>query len=195
MASILNVDQINNAAGTSGIALDASTGKASFPNGATLPAGSVLQVVQAINTAQQTIATGSADNSTFTDIGLSLSITPASVSSKIYLMASVSVGQIGDGFNNSIGLFRGSTRVGAGLTSGLDTYASNASWRAFNEYAMTQLSVNFLDSPATAGAITYSVKCNNNGGSSYPSYINRSRYGNDWGGNTSSTLIAMEIAG
>jgi len=51
MASILNVDQINNAAGTSGIALDVSTGKASFPNsviipnGATMPAGSVVQVV------------------------------------------------------------------------------------------------------------------------------------------------------
>ncbi len=44
MASILNVDQINNAVGTSGIALDASTGKASFPNGMTLPAGSVVQV-------------------------------------------------------------------------------------------------------------------------------------------------------
>ena len=48
MASILNVDQINNAAGTSGIALDASTGKASFPNsviipnGATMPAGSII---------------------------------------------------------------------------------------------------------------------------------------------------------
>ena len=45
MASILNVDQINNAAGTSGIALDASTGKASFPNGVTLPAGNVIQTV------------------------------------------------------------------------------------------------------------------------------------------------------
>ena len=31
MASILNVDQINNAAGTSGLTIDASTGKASFP--------------------------------------------------------------------------------------------------------------------------------------------------------------------
>ena len=31
MASILNVDQINNAAGTSAVTLDASTGKASFP--------------------------------------------------------------------------------------------------------------------------------------------------------------------
>jgi hypothetical protein len=50
MASILNVDQINNAAGTSGIALDASTGKASFPNSVNtkwcdMPAGSVVQVV------------------------------------------------------------------------------------------------------------------------------------------------------
>ena len=45
MASILNVDQINNAAGTSAVTIDASTGKPSFPNGATLPAGSVLQVV------------------------------------------------------------------------------------------------------------------------------------------------------
>jgi hypothetical protein len=39
MASILNVDQINNAAGTSAVTLDPSTGKASFPNGVTLPAG------------------------------------------------------------------------------------------------------------------------------------------------------------
>ena len=44
MASIINVDQIRNAAGTNGLTLDASTGKASFPNGATLPAGSVIQV-------------------------------------------------------------------------------------------------------------------------------------------------------
>ena len=42
MASILNVDQINNAAGTSAVTIDASTGKPSFPNGATLPAGSII---------------------------------------------------------------------------------------------------------------------------------------------------------
>ncbi len=42
MASILNVDQINNAAGTSAVTIDPSTGKPSFPNGATLPAGSII---------------------------------------------------------------------------------------------------------------------------------------------------------
>ena len=185
MTSILKVNQIQTTAGAVPTAADLGLNVT----------GSVLQVVQAITTTQQTVATGSADNSTFTDIGLSLSITPASVTSKIYLMASVSVGQLGNSFNNSLGLFRGSTIVGAGLTSGLDTYAVNASWRAFNEYAMVQLPINFLDSPATTSAITYAVKCNANGGSSYPSYINRSSYGGTFGGNPSSTLIAMEIAG
>tara|TARA_E500000318_G_scaffold112067_1_gene134019 strand:+ start:36726 stop:37277 length:552 start_codon:yes stop_codon:yes gene_type:complete len=168
--------------------------KISAPN-LTLPTGSVIQVKQGITTAQQTIATGSADSSNYTDIGLSLSITPSSTSSKIYLMASVSVGQKSNSFNNSLGLFRNTTIIGAGLTSGIDSYATNASWRAFNEYAMGQVPINFLDSPSTTSAITYAVKCNHNGGAAYPSYINRSEYGNTFGGNTSSTLIAMEIAG
>lgn len=162
---------------------------------ADMPSGSVLQVVQATTTTQQTLDTGSANNENFVDIGLSLSITPSSTSNKIYLMASVSVGQKGNSYNNSLGLFRGSTLIGGGLTSGLDNIAVNASWRAFNEYAMAQLPINFLDSPSTTSATTYVVKCNNNGGSSYPSYINRSEYGNAFGGNPSSTLLAMEIAG
>ena len=162
---------------------------------ANLPSGSVLQVIQTVNTTQQTINAGNQDNANFQDIGLSLSITPSSTSSKIYLMASVSVGQKSDAYNNSLGLLRGSTLIGAGLTSGLDDAAVNVSWRAFNQYAMTQLTINFLDSPSTTSAITYAVKCNNNGGSPYPSYINRSEYGNTFGGNPSSTFTAMEIAG
>lgn len=163
-------------------------------NGIYIP-GHVVQVVQAINTTQQTISVGSSDNSTFTDISLSLSITPSSTSSKIFLMASVSVGQEANAYNNSLGLFRGTTLIGAGLTSGIDTYAVNASWRAHNGYDMSQLPINFLDSPATTSAITYSVKCNANGGTTYPSYINRSATGGTFGGNPSSTLIAMEIGG
>jgi len=73
MASILNVDQINNAAGTSGIALDASTGKASFPNGATLPAGSVLQVVREFTSNQSPITTSS---TSYVGSGITAAITP-----------------------------------------------------------------------------------------------------------------------
>tara|TARA_R100001460_G_C3468504_1_gene166869 strand:- start:60 stop:620 length:561 start_codon:yes stop_codon:yes gene_type:complete len=170
------------------------SGTLNASSGLTTPAGHVIQVVQGTNNTQQVIAVGGNDNSNFTDINLSLSITPSSTSSKIYLMAQVSVGQAGDGYNNSLGLFRDTTIIGAGLTSGIDTYAVNVGWRAYSVHAVSSLPINFLDSPSTTSSITYSVKCNANGGTSYPSYINRSANGSTFGGNTSSTLIAMEIA-
>ena len=87
MASILNVDQINNAAGTSAVTIDPSTGKPSFPNGATLPAGSIIQVKQ--------VSTGvflSTTNTSYVDMtNMTLSITPSSTSSKILILASLSV--------------------------------------------------------------------------------------------------------
>ena len=89
MASILNVDQINNAAGTSAVTIDASTGKPSFPNGATLPAGSVVQVKQSVKTDTQSIATAFA----FTQIsGLTVNITPTSANSTFVITASVFCG-------------------------------------------------------------------------------------------------------
>ena len=174
-----------------GDAVPASGG--TFTGNVNIP-GHVVQVVQGTNNTQQTISVGGTDNSTFTDIGLSLSITPSATSSKVYLMAQVSVGQADNAYNNSLGLFRGTTIIGAGLTSGIDTYAVNVGWRAYSAHAVNSLPINFLDSPSTTSSITYSVKCNANGGTTYPSYINRSANGSTFGGNPSSTLIAMEIA-
>ena len=81
MASIINVDQIKNAAGTSGLTLDSSTGKASFPNGATSPAGSVVQVV---NTSSDT-RTNTTSTSYVVATDIAATITPTSSSSKIYV--------------------------------------------------------------------------------------------------------------
>ena len=83
MASIINVDQIKNAAGTSGLTLDASTGKASFPSGATLPAGSVLQVQTASRLATSSISTST--NATYLYTNNSVSITPLFANSKIII--------------------------------------------------------------------------------------------------------------
>jgi hypothetical protein len=83
MASILNVDQINNAAGTSGLTLDASTGKASFPNGATLPAGSVVQVQTASRLGTSSISTSTNNSYLYTND--SVSITPLFANSKIII--------------------------------------------------------------------------------------------------------------
>lgn len=72
MASILNVDQINNAAGTSAVTIDPSTGKPSFPNGATLPAGSVVQVVQELGAA----GSPTSNSTSYVDEGIEATITP-----------------------------------------------------------------------------------------------------------------------
>ena len=80
MASIINVDQIKNAAGTSGLTLDSSTGKASFPSGATLPAGSVVQVQTASRLATSSITSTS---TTYVYTNHSVSITPLFANSKI----------------------------------------------------------------------------------------------------------------
>ena len=90
MASILNVDQINNAAGTSAVTIDPSTGKPSFPNGATLPAGSVLQV-EKHNFYTKTQVSGTSATTIFTGNALTLS----STSSKVLISAYLAVG----GFN------------------------------------------------------------------------------------------------
>jgi hypothetical protein len=72
MASILNVDQINNAAGTSAITIDA--------NGNTLMPGHVVQVVEGSRN-----GTFTTTSTSFTPNGLSVTITPESSTSKILL--------------------------------------------------------------------------------------------------------------
>jgi len=84
MASILNVDQINNAAGTSAVTIDASTGKPSFPNGATLPAGSVVQMQNSFGDTTIAIA-NSGTGRIYADL-LTISYTPISSSNKIVLL-------------------------------------------------------------------------------------------------------------
>lgn len=107
MASILNVDQINNAAGTSAVTIDASTGKPSFPNGATLPAGSVVQVVNTSSSTKEEIA-----GTTMTEItSLATSITPKLTGSHILCTVNVMSGSdySGGGIWYQARLYRNST--------------------------------------------------------------------------------------
>jgi len=170
MASILNVDQINNAAGTSGIALDPSTGKPSFPNGAVLPAGSVLQVVS--NFTKGSIATTS---TSFVSTGLTATITPTSTSSKVLVI--VSVGSFYVSANNALAtVFRDTTNIGDS-SAGLMQVYQNAS------YAPATCQV--LDAPASTSSLTYSVHFRAVSGQSYISYPTYGHF----------TITLMEIAG
>jgi hypothetical protein len=141
---------------------------------ASMPAGSVLQVVNA--TFSNQINTSSA---TYIDTGLTASITPTSSTSKI--MCFVDMVGVGKDTNNAyVGfkLLRGATVI--------VTFELQAGWT--NSSASIDIgscSTNYLDSPATTSATTYKVQ-----------YSNVTAVGNAYAqiSGPTSTITLMEIA-
>jgi len=190
MASILNVDQINNAAGTSGIALDASTGKASFPNsvtipnGATMPAGSVVQVVSVSSTGLLQTTSQS-----FADLpGMTASITPTSASSKILItyVNHLYVSQIPTATWQAActNLLRDSTLIREEGTSG---YYTGHNSDSSNDRFMDYQAIVYYDSPATTSSITYKLQ-------GAAKISDNAIFFNDPGYARGGTLTLMEIA-
>ena len=115
---------------------------------AALPAGSVLQVVNAVYTTGVSTTSG-----TLSDTGLTATITPKFSTSKILVLVDQNGGVKTTGADNSIRLvlFRNSTGIStiserAGLTTNsIDMYLST-------------LSVSYLDNPATTSAVTYKTQ-------------------------------------
>jgi hypothetical protein len=115
-----------------------------------LPAGSVLQVVNATNATM----TSNASN-TFADTGLTATITPSLTSSKILVLVSQN-GVYADGANNlGIGLYllRGATNI---YKMGDRTAGDKPS----GPLSIGSVSGNYLDSPATTSATTYKTQFN-----------------------------------
>ena len=113
---------------------------------AQLPAGSVLQVVNASNSTNNTNGTN-----TYTDTSLTATITPKYATSKIWVFA------VNNGVkkltNNTYGgfqLLRNSTVIGT--IEGVGSTNSTANVGGFSP------TFNYLDSPATTSAITYKTQ-------------------------------------
>ena len=144
------------------------------------PAGSVLQVV----TSAPFTTTASTSSTSFVTTGLSVSITPSSTSSKI-----LAIHSDGGSRNSTAGngmlttLYRNGTNVVA--SSGTSPYALN--------YTQNNSGINvaptsfvYLDSPASASSVTYTVyfASYNTAGTVYYNTTNFNSF-----------LILMEIAG
>ena len=156
--------------------------------------GHVVQVVQKVDSVVTTI-TNSGSHATFSTCGsLSQSFTPKSSSSKILLKGNVFVST---DTADRLAFFKfsgGNTASGVG-----DTASNRARVLAAHYFAAaydgTYVNFEYLDSPATTSAITYTVQIapNYNSGNLY---INR--YTNDTDAayipRTVSTLTIMEIA-
>lgn len=198
MASILNVDQINNAAGTSAVTIDASTGKASFPNGATLPAGSVVQVKQSVKTSPQSIATTWG----FTKLSdLTVNITPTLANSTFVITASIHCGS--SYFAYGFSIYKDGVDIGpkgdvggsnTRITFGGNTYDQNSGNE--DEESRMETYTYVYDSTAPAGT---SVAFDIYGApysATYPLQINRSASSSTTAARIrgTSTLTVMEIA-
>jgi hypothetical protein len=194
--SKIDSDSLNSGAVTSAaIAAGsvASTALASgVPTRAQLPAGSVLQVLQAFKTDTTTLAVSS-----FTDIpSLEVTITPSSTSSKILIMTSVqaTVYQLTVQFR----ITRNGTAVGVANAAGsrVQTLMGGLYNSVDANHQNNPFASSFLDSPASTSALTYRIQIKAQSGAS--AYINRS--GNDsdnsdWAMRSTSNITVMEIAG
>jgi hypothetical protein len=162
---------------------------------ASLPAGSVLQVVSTIK--QNTFSMSGASFVAIT--GLTASITPASTSNKV--LVQISIGRIGPnigtGATVAFQILRNSTVIGAGTPAGSQLATSFVTTSSTNgNYSCGGFAFQFLDSPSSTSSITYSVQIL--GESSVTVYINRS-YTGGTGSTTyesasASTITATEIA-
>lgn len=165
----------------SGLSLSAGSLSATGSGG-----GKILQVVQATLTTTANV-TGSTFGSVFT-----ASITPSSATSKILVMASLSIGNAVSNFIN-FRLTRSGTTLIQGDTAGSRTRVTTQSC-AFSVGAMNAIPINYLDSPASTSALTYAIEIASH--STGAVYLNRS--GTDTDGVTfsrgSSTITLMEVA-
>ena len=151
------------------------------PTSAIQPAGSILQVLS--NVKDDTSSTAS---TSFVDIGLSQAITPASTSSKIFIIANVALNDHHAVL--SLNLMRDSTNICQPATDP----GQNMSAVAYvsDETYMLHTPLTFLDSPNTTNEVTYKIQWKVNEGTGY---LNRYSDADNW--YRPSQLTLMEVAG
>ena len=161
-----------------------------------MPTGSVLQTLQGSKT-----DTSSISSTSFTNIGLSVTITPKATSSKI-LVKVILFGYAGHyvGKSRVLREFTGnSTELGRAASASLrPAEALPFSSPPDTDGSMMEVSTEILDSPSTTNAITYSIQTACRADGTEATYINRSevdRNTTSYDPRTVSYITVMEIAG
>lgn len=144
------------AVGTNNFVLTADSAEATGMKwAAAAGGGKVLQVVQATYSTEVLIA-----STTFTDSGLSCSITPSSSASKVLVFTSQSyfARKDGDSCNAAIRLLRGATAILTMGTGGYEGMGQYGSGNSGGSQVRGIASLVYLDSPATTSAVTYKTQ-------------------------------------
>jgi hypothetical protein len=156
---------------------------------ASMPTGSVLQVLQTVKTDTFSVTGGLTNDIT----GMSVSITPKFSTSKI-LVQVVVYAQNSSESGSFLTLVRGSTAICIGNAAGSRSRSSTGASYDTTGYHASALVVNHLDSPATTSSTTY--KCQIAANSTSTTYVNRTAQDSDVAqiGRYASTITVMEIA-
>jgi hypothetical protein len=182
------------ASGANFTALDADNISAGTLATGRMAAGTVVQVVSTSKT--DTFSESIAANGVGSDItGMSVAITPTAASSKILILANISMGRDNMDGSSAVGvqLVRGTTLIGVGDTASNRTRVSSQC----NLIASKQLetiSIMFLDSPSSTSETTYHFRFFNSDGDISTIYLNRSDNDSDSAsrGRGASSATAME---
>jgi hypothetical protein len=116
-----------------------------------LPAGTVLQVVNATYTTETSNSTG-----TYADTGLTASITPRSTSSRILIL--INLITIKDTGSSGNGLKMNICRNGSEIVQ----FSQRNSWTNTALYVVNNIAYNYVDSPSSASSVAYKVQFANN---------------------------------
>ena len=146
-------------------------------DGAVVPQGKILQVVQGTTT-----TTTSTTTATYVDTALTANITPSSATSKVLVL--VSVAGVSKSGNNAVGLRI--NRDGGGIT---EDFGGQVGYTAPDtaQYTQNSASTSFLDSPAATSALVYKLQMR---ASAATAYTNR----NIAGYINVSTITLMEVS-
>ena len=145
-----------------------------------MPAGAVLQVLQANTTTETAISSG---ERVFSDVsGLSQVITPKYSDSKVLIRCMISYYQTNHADSGAIRIMRGSTEIYGDIhnVGYQDTQAGNV------------VMIEYLDSPSTTSATTYKIQAARNYGTSGSSFYINTTFDSQ---PTGSNITLMEIAG
>ena len=189
----LNTTNIKHASSSSNNIVLNADGSTTIASGV----GKILQVVQAVKSDTQSLAS----SATPVDLtGLSVTMTPASSSSKFYITGKVMMGETPSS-QHMLHIDVNGTTVGQPSTSGSRSLAHSGRAYMINDgqYTVTPCAIDFLVDASNANAHTIKLQFSQpdtTSGTSKTIYVNRSRTDPDAAGSGSrfiSTLTVMEV--